>query len=142
MQRLLLGFAFSIALLVAGGASALVAPHGEVPALGHEGRPGSVVIGWDERVVPPDIQLMPFPHPTGMDHGRPPFEWPELGWERESRSWKGKFPFFSHVPFGSFGDLPHHPHGGSLGSPIPEPTTALLFGGGLLGLGLMRRRQR
>jgi len=145
MRRLLLGFVFGIALLASGTASALVSTSGEFPEIDHEHRIGSIVNGFIGSVVT-DIQLIPCtPEPPQF---RPPFEWPRPESSHAHEDWKGKFPFFAHFPlfehfpFGSFGDQFRHDEDDSPRSPVPEPTTALLFGAGLLGLGLSRRRQR
>jgi hypothetical protein len=140
MRRLLLGFVFSIALLAAGTASALVMTSGETPLLGHEGRPDSITMSFPESVVRPEIQLGPFQFLLALPPIRPPFEWPDTEWWHELDTWKGKFPFFSHFPLDLFGDW-HEQREDRSGNPVPEPSTALLFGAGLLGLGLVGRRR-
>jgi len=142
MQRLLLGFVFGFVLLAAGAASALVITSGKTPLLHHEGRPDNIVVGFGGSVQPPEIQLLPWLHPTELPRVRPPFEWPRFARQSEPDSWKGKFPFFSHFPLSRLIELHRQRHDDSAGSPVPEPTTALLFGAGLLGLGLIRRRGR
>jgi hypothetical protein len=140
MRRLLLGFVFSIALFAAGTASALVITSGEAPLLGHEGRSDSIVMSFSESVVRPEIQLGPFQFLMELPHIRPPFEWPDTEWLHELDTWKGKFPFFSHFPLDLFRDW-HERREDRSGDPVPEPSTALLFGAGLLGLGLVGRRR-
>ncbi|MBW2288266.1 MAG: PEP-CTERM sorting domain-containing protein [Deltaproteobacteria bacterium] len=149
MQRLLVGFIFSIALLAAGSASALVMTSGKIPVIDHERWNGQILQNFGE-LVATDIQLVPLRH-TLSSFGRrdyrwhfdTPFEWPRSDRSREeSGSWKGKFPFLSHFPLDFFGKLHQHRHGDSPGSTVPEPSTALLFGSGLLGLTLVGRRRR
>jgi hypothetical protein len=140
MRRLLLGFFFSVALFAAGTASALVMTSGEVPVFDHERSSSQTLQNFGE-LVATDIHLVPLRR-TNPPFGRTdfhwlfdkPFEWPKLGSEREPRTLKELFEFFANFPF-------HH-HGDSNGSPVPEPSTALLLGVGLVGLGFLRRRQR
>jgi len=156
MRRLFLGFLFSTALFMAGTASALVMTSGEVPVIDHQFWSGQTFQNFGE-LVATDIQLFPQPpivRAGGNEqygrrsfrwHSESPFEWPKPEWLNEHDDWKGMFPFFANFPFeklGEFHDYCRNGHDDSARTPVPEPTTALLFGAGLVGMGLIRRRQR
>ena len=146
MRRFLFGFVFSMALFMAGTASALIMTSGEVPVNGHKFWNGQIHQNFGE-LVATDIQLDPLRR-TVPSFGRtdfhwlssPPFEWPDTEWLRELDAWKGEFPFLANFPLDCFGDW-HERIEDRLGDPVPEPSTALLFGAGMLGLGLVGRRR-
>lgn len=148
MRRYLLGSIFSIALLMANSASAtgILGGHGEPSR--PDGRPGIIGLFFGDHAPPQEFEHRPFPLPFELPGFSPPFDWPRLSEWRENHSledllpWQEGFPLFGHLPLDSFRKACNYEDHATSNSPVPEPTTALMFGAGLLGLGLARRRQR
>jgi hypothetical protein len=154
MRRALIGIALGFGLLVGDSASAIVITSGEAALLGHGGPPPQTIRlesnGWSSQPLSlSGTQLLSvdrFPFDrfgqrsfdwTGATHWRTPARLREIA----ARLFPRALPRHREFPLLD-GPLFHPRLPARLIDPIPEPGTGLLFGAGLLWLGLARRARR